>query len=111
MNWASELILAASLATDGQQLTNCHWLPSHVCDWQESRIESTRREEVGLNATWVACRQVAIRVGSQCWNGIGLDEVAAELEEGHEATILGEAGQSDAVRDGWVHGGERIGVL
>jgi hypothetical protein len=108
---AREVVQAAGLAADSQQLADGHGLAGRRGEGQDLRVEGAGGEEVGLHAGRVAGGQVAVGVrGGQGGVGLDVDEVAAELEEGQEAAVLREAGQGDAVRDGRVHGGQRVRV-
>lgn len=110
-DWTGEVVRATGLATDGEQLANCHGLASRGGESEDLRVESAGREEVGLHAGGVASSQVAVIVlGSESCVFLHIDEVAAELEERHERAVLGEASEGNAIADVGVHGGQCIGV-
>jgi len=108
---AGEVVGAAGLAADGQQLADAHGLAGRGGEGQDLGVEGAGGEKVGLHSGRVAGGEVAVGVfGGQGRVGLDVDEVAAELEEGQESAVLGEAGERDSVRDVRVHGGQRVGV-
>lgn len=108
---ASELVHAAGLAAEAEQLANSDGLAGLVRGVEDRSVEHARSKEVCLDSRHVASGEVAVWQSGERSDAVRLDEVTAKQEQACKRAVLRESGQGDTVRDGRVHRSQSVGVL
>ena len=108
---AGECVVGGRVATESQKLANGQRLADAHGVVEDFRIEGAWCEEVGLDAGWIADRQISVWVvGSEGGVRFDIDEIAGEFEERDVRSVLGKAGECNAVADTGVFCSQGVGV-